>query len=74
MFKLEDETAVRPNHQWNNFIHAFWFYSTIIGLVYHSGLFLASKDVLAPLAVFLLFEILIGLVVLVHLIELLLIK
>jgi len=70
----EADTIIRPNHRWNNIVHAFWFYSTVVGLVYHACMYLFFSATLDQFAVFLLFEILVALVVIVHLIELALIK
>lgn len=75
---MEDTTTtdIRPNHHWNNIVHAFWFYSTITGLVVHVGmaLFLYTDNVLLSFIAFVLFEILVGVVVVVHLLEILLIN
>ncbi len=70
-----NDTVISPNHQWNNFIHSFWFITCIIGFIYIIMLFfIYEKSILPFIATFLLFEIFIGLIVCVHYLELIILK
>jgi len=69
-------TVIKPNHRWNNICHTLWFSSTIVGLfcIIFSFYHYEFVDLFRVIVIFFLFEIFLGLVVCVHLMELLILK